>query len=131
MKRKLTIGLMTTILMLSVCGTGVLAAGRGQECSFTETTCAFVDEDEDGFCGNADKQLCRDNFVDADCDGVCNFAGAKDGGICYNNCKTDNKTNCAVTDDVCTNRRNECRPQNSHSRTHHNNSGHHGSRRCR
>lgn len=132
MRKKLMLGLLTAVLAFSVSETSASAAHAARGCEVSQNTCSFVDEDEDGFCDNYDEQLCKDNYVDADCDGVCDFAGAKDGGICYNDCKTDDKANCTVTNDSqksCERRSRAHHNSGQHSSRH--SRGHHGSRRCR
>lgn len=89
--KKLWMGLAAAALVMSLCVTGALAAGRhgprlgDGTCDNRGTRCgiSFTDADGDGVCDNRGAG-CGINFTDADGDGICdNFGtglGSRSGG---------------------------------------------------
>ena len=87
---KKTVVLAVTVLTLSMAGTAVFAAGRGNEfgqnnsgtrmncgrnCIYTNCGAGFVDENGDGTCDNYGNGNCSWRFVDENGDGVCDNYG--------------------------------------------------------
>ena len=86
MKRKLSVGLIAAILLISVSSVSVVAAkgGKGQKVAdenFAKVQ-ACVDADEDGVC---------DNFVDENEDGICDEQAKKGGKFGKGQGKGQNK----------------------------------------
>ena len=85
---KKTVVLAVTVLTLSMAGTAVFAAGRGNEfgqnnsgtrmncgrnCIYTNCGAGFVDENGDGTCDNYGNGNCSWRFADENGDGVCDY----------------------------------------------------------
>lgn len=138
--KKLLLGVLTGVLVLSTASIQVSAAchGSGRHagshgCTVTDTSdCSsycYLDADEDGICDNcsADHGSCTDGecFVDADGNGICDNCNA------YHRCNSaDGSGPCYVDEDgngVCDNYENQTSCHSSRR------SGHHSSRRrnCR
>lgn len=142
--KKLLLGVLTGVLVLSAASIQVSAACHGRRsCSTadsgsciaaTETpantadcsTYCYLDEDEDGICDHCSTNHgnCADGecFIDADNDGICDNCNA------YHRCySADGSGPCYVDEDgngVCDNYENQTSCHSGRSRR----SGHHGSR---
>lgn len=89
--KRIIIGALTVIMIVSIGVTSALAAGPGSEqgrnfvdadgdgiCDFAGEFCRYTDADQDGvcdYCGTG-QNGCGRNFVDVDGDGICdNYRG--------------------------------------------------------
>lgn len=92
--RKAILGILVTVIVLSLCATTAFAAGTGRRYSFVDKdgdgicdnhggTCRYADADQDGVC-----DVCCENhgscltgegtaFVDTDGDGICDNCGVE------------------------------------------------------
>lgn len=96
--KKALLGVLFTVIVLSVCGTTAFAAGPGCGRNFVDTDgdgicdhagsgCVYADADGDGLCDVCGAyHLCGTagggNFVDADGDGICDNYGSGQGRGC-------------------------------------------------